>query len=443
MSERKGTENTLSRRSFLGHGAKACAILGMPAIVPASALGLNGAVAPSNRLTIGHIGCGKIGFSLRGGFAGRSQVVACADPEKNRLIAYKAYYEKVLADRLGKQNAVGVETYENYRDLLARDDIDGVIVGSPDHWHANMTIEACRAGKDVYCEKPLTHTVQEAYDVVDAVQRYGRVLQTGSMQRSWREFRFAVEMVRNGRIGRVHTINVDVGGPPSFTYDLCEEQQSTFNWDLWCGPSAVQPYNSRIAPPDSAKAGFPSWRYYSDYGGGGQCDFGAHMYDIAQWALGRDGDCPVEVLPPVKGDPDREHLTYIYDDGVKMVRRGITQFEGAKGGVEFIGDKGVIYVSRGVLKTSPGHLKDEPTRGDEETVYYSTDHRVDFLNCMKTRQKPICDETVGASTAVICHLGNIAERTGQSFTFDYAKGVSDNAFANRYLDPPKRAGYGV
>jgi predicted dehydrogenase len=434
-----------SRRSFLKNSAKACVILGFPTIIPASAMGRNGTVAPSARLTLGHIGCGKMGGLLRGSFAGMPdvQVVACSDVESQRLVEYQAFYSKALGDRVGGSAAKGVETYNDYHDLLARPDIDGVIISTPDHWHANMTIDACRMGKDVYCEKPLTHTVAQAYRVADAVKQYGRVLQTGSMQRSSSEFRFAAEMVRNGRIGKVHTINCAVGGAPHFFYDLVGQKQTTFDWDRWVGPSQYQPYNYSIAPPDPEKGNWPNWREYADFGGGGQCDWGAHMYDIAQWGLGRDGETPVEVLPAGSSPLAENRLTYLYADGVKMTRGDITQFPGRNGGLEFIGEEGAIYVNRGQLETSPASLKNTATLGTEERVYNSTNHHRDFINCMKTREQPICNEDVGASTAVICNLGNIADRIGQSFKWNYSTGLTDNEEANRYLNPPARANYAL
>jgi len=434
-----------TRRSFLKNSAKACAILGFPAIIPASALGRGRTVAPSARLTLGHIGCGKQGVGLRRALAGMSdvQMVACSDVESARLADFQAFYSKVMGKRNGSQAAKGVDTYIDYREMLARPDIDGVIISTPDHWHANMTIAACRAGKDVYCEKPLTHTVGEAYEVTAAVQRYGRVLQTGSMQRSYREFRFAVEMVRNGRIGKVHTVNCDIGGPPHFFYDLVEERQTTFDWDRWVGPSQYQVYNTSLAPGNPTESGWAKWRHYADFGGGGQCDFGAHMYDIAQWGLGRDGETPVEVLPAGSSPLAGEHLTYLYADGVKMTRRKITQFPGARGGLEFIGENGSIYVNRGLLETNPATLKTDLTLGTEERVYNSTSHLSDFINCMKTRQKPICNENVGASTSVVCALGNIADRIGQPFKWNYKTGQTDNEEANRHLSTVARSTYAV
>tara|TARA_B110000196_G_scaffold9653_1_gene8108 strand:- start:3822 stop:5237 length:1416 start_codon:yes stop_codon:yes gene_type:complete len=435
-----------TRRSFLKNSAKACAILGFPTIIPASVLGRSGAVAPSNRLSLAHIGCGKMARGLRNTFCHMSdvQVVACADVERSRLQDFKHFYDAFYQKEREQAKGEGIALYDDFLELLARPDIDGVIIAAPDHWHANMTIAACRAGKDVYCEKPLTHTVGEAYEVVAAVQQYGRVLQTGTMQRSSQEFRFAVEMVRNGRIGHVHTLNVAGGTPPKFMYDLCEEKQDTINWDRWVGPSAMQPYNSKIAPAPAVYANWPAWRWYSDFGGGSQCDWGAHQYDIAQWALDRDGDAPVEVTPPDPSDPERKSLTYRYADGVQIInQRNGSVFPELSQGVEFIGDEGTIYVGRGVLETKPTRLKFEPTRGDERTVYESTSHARNFVDCIKSRQKPICDEVVGASSAVVCHLGNVAVQCGQAFKFDYKTGLTDNAAANLLLSTAKRSQYAV
>lgn len=439
----KPDSGPVSRRSFLKTTAKASALIGFPTVIPSTVLGLNGAVAPSERITVGHIGCGKMSISLRNSFSSHPdvQMVACSDVESVRLAEFKSFYSDILAKRLGRESANGVEAYDNYLDLLARKDIDAVLIATPDHWHGNMSIQACQAGKDVYCEKPLTFTVGDAYGIVDAVQRHGRVLQTGSMQRSSREFRFAVELIRNGRIGKVHTVNVPVAQSPSFIYNLVEEQQTTFNWDRWVGPSTIQPYNTYIAPK-SLDEHWAGWRRFSDFGGGVQCDWGAHMYDITQWALRRDGDAPVDVIPAVTGDPERKHLTYIYDDGVKIYGRQFTEFE-PKMGVEFIGDQGSLFVGRGQLETKPEFIKLEPIRANEESVYRSTNHVRNFLDCIKTRQKPICDETVGASTAIVCHLGNIANRIGEAFKWDHKTGLTDNPKANRYLNPPKRDGYAI
>ncbi|CAA6689974.1 MULTISPECIES: Gfo/Idh/MocA family protein [unclassified Lentimonas] len=433
----------INRRDFI---KKSLAAAVFPTILPASVFGRNGAVAPSNRVTLAHIGCGHMARNLRNVFCylPDAQIVACADVERSRLNDFKNFYDSFYQKNRGQNQGEGVALYDDFLEVLARPDIDGVIIATPDHWHATMTIAACRAGKDVYCEKPLTHTVGEAYDVASAVKQYGRVLQTGSMQRSSQNFRFAVEMVRNGRIGNVHTLNVAGGAPPKFLYDLREENQDAMNWDRWVGPSTMQPYNSFIAPTSADYKDWPGWRFYSDFGGGVQCDWGAHQYDIAQWALNRDGDTPVEVIPSNSSNPEQKALTYRYADGVQIVNQGSgSVFTGLSRGVEFIGDEGAIYVNRGVIETKPTRLRLEPTRGDELTVYESTSHARNFVDCVKSRQKPICDEVVGASSAVVCHLGNIAEQCGEAFKFDYKTGLTDSAAANRLLNPPKRPQYAV
>ena len=447
MNNKPNINNPIGRRAFLFDSAVFASSIGFPMIVSASTLGRGGILPPSERIRLGQIGCGKMGIGLRNSFAGSPDVelVAFCDVEPKRLADYKNYSEAILAKRLGKSQTDSVKVYEDYNDLLARSDIDGVIISTPDHWHANITIAACRAGKDIYCEKPLTHTVQESYDVCSAVKRYGRILQTGSQQRSDSAFRTAVELVRNGRLGKVHTIRCRVGGSPKFDFNLVEHHQDFFNWDRWVGPSLYRPYNTILAPMNPAESGFPSWRYYSDFGGGGQCDFGAHMYDIAQWAIGRDGDGPVEVIPPEPGNPDRQYLTYIYSDGVKLQRSPYLHYpEKTENAVEFTGESGVLYVSRGnVLLTKPSHLKLEPISANDIRVYHSSNHRDNFLECIKTRKKTICNEDVGSSTAITCNLGIIAERLGRSFLWDHRAGRSNDAEVNRYLNPPKRAQYAI
>lgn len=436
MEKHTPSHTFLNRREFIRKSVKAGGLLSIPTFIPASVLGRGGAVAPSERVNIAFIGLGKLASgSLKSSFAGLPdvQVVACCDIEPERV----RNFQKSFSDM-----GVELDAYHDYQELLSRSDIDGVVIATPDHWHAKMTIDACRAGKDVYCEKPLSHTIAEAYAIVDAVNRYGRVLQTGSMQRSSREFRFAAEMVRSGRIGKVHSVYCSVGGAPKYTYDLVEQDPGAIDWDRWLGPAPYVPYNERIAPRN-IDADWAKWRNYAAFGGGGQSDWGAHMYNIAQWGLGRDGDAPVEIIPPASGNPDRRHLTYVYADGVKMMRRKLPNFAHFGAGVEFHGEDGVIAVSRGKVDTKPKAIMVDPTRADEVALYRSSLHSRDFVNCMKSRSKPICSEIVGASTSVICYLGNIAERLKRSIDFDYKTGLSSDADANRLLDNTKRAKYAI
>ena len=211
------------------------------------------------------------------------------------------------------------DSYSDFRELLGRDDIDAVCIATPDHWHAIAIIEACRAGKDVYCEKPLTLTITEAKRCIEAVRKHKRVLQTGSQQRSsaMGRFREACEIVRSGRLGQIRFVTVSVGGPSSWC-DLPEEpMEPGLDWDLWLGPAPQRPYNS-ILSPRGVHDHYPAWRKYREYSGGGHADIGAHHYDIAQWALGMDESGPVRILPPES--PDANHgVKYVYENGVEML----------------------------------------------------------------------------------------------------------------------------
>ena len=282
----------VSRRSFVTAAGTTALTLGMPAIVPARALGREGKAAASERLTLGFIGMGKqngghLRFFLR---KAETQVLAVCDCDTTR----REHARKQVDEHYAKEKTKGSETkdcqgYNDFRDLLKRGDIDAVVIATPDHWHAIQIIEACKAGKDIYCEKPLTLTILEAKTVIEAVKKHSRVLQTGSQQRTEFDGRFrkACEYVRSGRIGKVQTVHAGLGGP-SRPCDLPEEpMEPGLDWDLWLGPAPKRPYNS-ILSPRGVHDYFPNWRSYIEYSGGGMTDFGAHHFDIAQWGLNRD-----------------------------------------------------------------------------------------------------------------------------------------------------------
>lgn len=239
---------------------------------------------------------------------------------------------------------------------------------------------------DIYCEKPLSLTIREARAMVTATRRYGRVFQTGSQQRSSREFRFACEMVRSGRIGKLVTISVNVGGPSEDCYLPEEPVPAGVDWDLWLGPAPWRPYHSILCPPPSF-TGFPYWRRYRDYSGGGMTDWGAHHFDIAQWGMGTDDSGPVEIIPP--DGKDVKFLTYKYASGVTI------QHNAGGNGVLFHGTEGKIEVNRGHLQTWPDNLMHKPTGPGEVHLYTSTDHRGNWLDCIRSRQRPICDVEIG------------------------------------------------
>ena len=417
----------LSRRQFLGRSmAASIAAMTVPTIIPASAWGAN------NRLSVGMIGMGKMMGGHLNALLGRDDVhvAALCDCEAVRLGVHKARVEEVYAQRYDNGSYTGCDAYGDFRDLTARTDIDAVVISTPDHWHALNALAAIRTGKDVYCEKPLTLTIEESKKLVEETRRYGRVFQTGSQQRSGREFRTACELVRNGRIGKVKEVHVNVGGPPRECFLPAEPTPEGLDWDMWLGPAPWRPYHSDIAP-DMDYPGWPNFRAYRDYAGGSMTDFGTHHFDIAQWALGMDHTGPVEVHPP---GGDRPHLTYVYANGIPMYRSGQHGHN-----VTFIGEYGNVYVSRGHIGTDPAHLLDEPIGPNEIRLYNSPGHMQDWLNCIRTRNRPLCDVSIGSRSVNLCHIGNIAYWLNRSLYWDpeVERFVNDDE-ANRLLHRPMR-----
>ena len=396
--------NTITRREFLKGSAVTAAALTLPTIVPSSVFGAN---APSNRITIGSIGLGGMGTGNMKGFKGKSgsQVVALCDVDAGQL--EKARETAGLDEK---------STYNDFRDLLARDDVDAVVVATPDHWHVPVSIAAVKAGKDVYCEKPLTLTIAGGRALTDAVKRYGRVLQTGSQQRSGSEFRNACELVRNGRIGKLHTIKVGIPGnnrkcPPTWEAQPVPEG---FNYDMWLGPAPWEPYIEQRC--------HYQFRFILDYSGGQMTNWGAHYLDIAQWGNGADDTGPVEIEG--KGDfPEsglfttakKVDITYTYANGVKLLLTtggGNTRFEGSDGWV---------FVTRGKIDAEPKSLLKEKIGPDEIHLYNSRDHKQNFLDCIKSRKDPIASAEIGHRSSSVCHLGNIAMLLGRKVKWDPKK----------------------
>jgi predicted dehydrogenase len=375
---------------------------------------------PSDRLGIGFIGMGIQSRGLLRSFLYEDvQVLAVCDVDTTRREAARAKVDEHYA-AFPATGRPGCAAYDDFRELLDRDDIDAVCIATPDHWHTPMMLAALKAGKDVYCEKPLTHNIHEAVEVMKAVDAHERVLQTGSMQRSMKEFRVACELVRNGAIGRVERILCSFGDP-AVPCDLEEEpMEFGLNWDLWLGPAPVRAYSS-VLSPRGLHTHFPDWRLYREYGGGMVTDWGAHHLDIAQWGLGMDDSGPVEVRPPEQADAVRG-ATLVYADGVT-----VTHEDGF--GVDFIGTEGRVQVNRGKFtftregeriawfteKEDGTSCEGEVARAEREfledaevRLYVSTDHVADFMARVRDRQKPITHEQIGARSAICCHLMNQA-----------------------------------
>lgn len=442
------TRRTFIKSTVLG-GASAITI---PTLLPSHIWAAE--TQPNARLTMGFIGMGKQSRHLLQAFLGQAtQVVAVCDVDTTRREDAKQTVDRYYSQPPGQ---VGCAAYNDFREIIARKDIDAVCIATPDHWHAIITLAALRAGKDVYCEKPLTHNIHEAIEVMKAVTENRRVLQTGSMQRSSSEFRVACELVRNGAIGQVQSVECSFG-PPPIPCDLAEEpMEPGLDWDRWVGPAPMRPYNAILSPRGLPKK-FPDWRHYAEFGGGMVTDWGAHHLDIAQWGLGMDASGPVEVLPPTTTGAKK---------GAKLVyASGITVKHADGFGVDFVGTDGRVRVNRGkfVFERGGKTVAAWPGKAHEDTslthqvrkaqqeflqdakvkLYVSQNHVSDFLACVKLRQQPITSAEVGGHTAICCHLMNLTYLHGQRIEWNpeqlaFAKGTGDPKWLTRdYRSPWK------
>lgn len=423
----------LNRRRFLqAAGISLAAPLGISRASIARTLGAN------DKLAVGLIGVGNMGSGHLENLLGNDelQLVAICDVdavkrEKARKKAIDHYAEQTKSGTYA-----GCEVYNEFEALLARVDIDAVLIAVPDHWHAIIAIAACRQGKDVYCEKPLSLTIREAWEMVATARRYRRVFQVGSQQRSTANFRLACELVRNGRIGKLIKVNVGIGGPSREKYLPEEPVREGLDWDRWLGPAPEQPYNAERCSGDYSGG----WRHIRDYSGGMMTDWGAHHIDIAQWGMGMDGSGPVEIVPPksppkITDTPDPEKgptLTFKYANGVELIHGGAN-------GVLFTGSDGKIEVNRGYFKSWPDEIGTRPVCANDLRLYASENHLQNWIDCIRSRRKPIADVEIGASTITTCHLGNIAYWLGRPVRWDPAKReIVGDETAMRLLDRPKR-----
>ncbi len=413
----------VTRRQFLKGAA---AVAAAPYVLSSSAWGRT---PPSERITLGMIGVGNMGGGHLETLVGNRdfQILAICDVDRTKRDKAQQKVEEAYAAERTDGTYQGCDTYNEFEVLLARRDIDAVLIAVPDHWHATVAVAACRAGKDVYCEKPLALTIRDAQEMVHAARRYARVFQTGSQQRSSPEFRLACELVRSGRIGKLLTVNVGIGGPSREKYLPEEPIPEGFDWERWLGPAPWQPYNAERCS-GSYSGG---WRLIRDYSGGMMTDWGAHHFDIAQWGMGMDGSGPVEIIPPNVAETGT--LTYRYANGVTM-------YHGGANGILFTGTDGKVEVNRGYFKTWPERIGQEPLGPDDVHLHESPGHHQDWVNCIRNRRRPICDVAIGASSVTVCHLGNIAWWLGRTLKWDPEKReIIGDAVASRWLDRPKRA----
>jgi predicted dehydrogenase len=429
----KTSLHSVSRRQFLRSTALAGAALGFPTIVPGSVFGAN---APSKRINIGLIGNGNQMHGHRGYLSNREdcQIVAVCDVRKSARDQARMEVEEKYARRTTSGTYKGCDACNEFEAVLDRADVDAVLIATPDHWHAPISIMAMRKGKDVYCQKPMTLTVAEGRIVSDIARQYGTIFQVGSQQRSEYSFRRACEIVRNGWIGKVHTIYTRLGEFPP-PQELPEQPvPEGFDYDRWLGPAPWAPFNANRV--DGNYGG--GWRCYWEYGNRKNGDWGAHHYDIIQWALGMDDSGPVEFIPKgFKGEP---YQTHVYANGTRVLREHPTR-NGQM--IQFIGDRGEVLVSRQErLETTPESLKTQPLGPGDIRLYASTDHEGNWIECIKTRKQPLCTAEIGHRSGTVCHLSGIAERLGRPLKWDPAREVIlDDPEAGRWLDRPRRAPY--
>jgi predicted dehydrogenase len=431
-----------NRRTFLkSAGAAAMA----PWIIPASALGADGATPPSDRISLGLIGVGMVGQGHLRGFlhANDAQVVAVCDVDRWRRENAQATTEQAYADRRTSGTYHGCAAYNDLRELLARDDIDAVFIGTGDRWHALATVLAAKAGKDIYVEKPVSLTIAEARTMVGVVRRYDRVCQSGLQQRSTREFRLACQLVRDGALGKIETVYVNGPGTNWEVNLPAEPVPDSLDWDLWLGPAPWRPFNHRfihLGPPRNVVP----WDFCRDFGGGNLTSGTVHAFDVVQWGLDMDGSGPIEVIPPAAGIyPD---LTFKYPNGVPLHvvpgrldpnRHTIPQGWDASTplqvfGALFVGERGWIHVGReGYLQSFPAEvIKDYPS--DYERRIAGESHHRNWFDAIRTRNRPACDIAVGCQSTIVSHLGGIAYWTGRALKWDPANDqFLDDDEANR------------
>ncbi len=431
----------LSRRGFLDRSMAALTAAGLPLWYSRELMAQSEEQAaadakqkkrgPNDQIVMAAIGVGGQGTGIMKWAKSKQGVKFIAVCDLDASHASKA------AKEVGKD----CREYKDFRELLAKEDLDAVTVGTVNHWHALTSIAAMKAGCDIYCEKPLSLTIEEGKAMVQAARKYDRVFQTGSQQRSDARYRLACELVRNGRIGKVHTVEARIGDNPIGGPFATGPVPEGLDWEFWKGPTPDVPYVKERCHYE--------FRWWYDYSGGKLTDWGAHHNDIAQWGLGMDGSGPIGVTatgvePSKQPNSYNCHphfaVTYRYANGAHL----ITSSDGENGN-RFIGDKGWIFVNRSRIEASDPKLLEEPLPKDAVKLYVSNDHMGNFMDGIRTRKRPICDVEVGYRSVTVCHLGSIALRLGIPLDWDPQKECfvgpradKGNAMVSREMRSPWR-----
>ncbi|MBC8215249.1 MAG: Gfo/Idh/MocA family oxidoreductase [Candidatus Marinimicrobia bacterium] len=424
----------MDRRRFLKNSGVLLGSAALPIFIPARALGRDGHTSPGDRIVMASIGLGGQGRVDLRNFVHKDgvQFVAVCDVDRSHAIRGKS----IVDSQYGNKDCV---VFSDFRELLTSNDLDAVHMALPDHWHAIPAIAATKAGLDIYGQKPLTRTIYEGRVLCDTVKRHNTIWQTGSQQRSDEKFRFACELVRNGRLGKIHNVEVGIpGAKASYEKNIVQPVPSSLDWNFWLGPAPWTPYRG-VCHND--------WRHIRDYGFGGLPDWGAHHIDIAQWGLGTEHTGPVEVDGwgrfPRNGlfnVPVDFKIHYVYANGIKMT---VTNM-GVKGGTTFFGEFGWVNVNRSAITAEPESLLKERIGPDEIHLYKSRDHYQNFLDCVKNRKQPIAPAETGHRSNSISILGEISMLTDRKLRWNPEKErfIGDDE-ANRFLSRAMRSPWTV
>ena len=415
----------LSRRQMLGAGAGAA--LALPAFLPASALGRDGALAPSQRITLGAVGLGGRGTGVLRSFMSNRDVqfTAICDIRRIRREAIK----QMADDHYGNNDCA---MYRDMHEILGRQDIDAVLIATGDRWHTMASITAAKAGKDVFCEKPCSMTISESQALAETFRRYGRIYQAGTQRRSIGNFLFAADLIATGKLGKLHTVHANTR-PPATRHDWLpaepEPPKEEVDWDAWLGPCPWRPYNSRYVSG--------GWRGFFDFHGGGILEWGSHTVDLCQWAAQKDDTTPVEYVPEGSG------VVCTYADGLKLVMRDTGWMGLGTCSVRYEGDEGWIETGdSGRFAIFPESLRTERTVFTMAGTDPST-HVRNFLDCVKTRTPANANSDVASQSHIVCHSAYIAWQLGRTLKYDPAKHEFNDAEANRMRSRAMREPYRI
>ena len=453
----------MKRRNFINNLALgAVGTLGFPTIVPAHVLG--GKDAPSNKINIGQIGCGRIArtHDLPGTWKfDKARIMSVCDLDRHRTEETKQLVEEYYTKKTGQSNYMDVKMYDDYREMLLNKDIDAVMISTPDFWHAQPAMEAALAGKDIYLQKPTSLTIHEGRQLAEVIKKTGRILQVGTQQRSTAQFRIAAELVRNGRIGKLHTVKVGLPGDPSGPAAPAMPIPKGFNYDMWLGSTPNMPYTEIAVHPQKGYDR-PGWLRMEQFGAGMITGWGQHHYDSAAWGMDTEYTGPISV--EAVAEFPKSGLWNVHGDFMAKAEyaNGITMYTsgGYQNGIRYEGSEGWIFVSRGEYAATPSDptakvrskaldasdpkILESVIGANELHLYHSDDQHGNWLDCIESRKEPISPIEMGHRACTVCLITHIAMKVPGKLQWDPSKEhFVINSEANSWLRRSQRAPYGT